>query len=257
MWLIVNFLSDNSVSAVPKTWLKNGYCAWPKQFIKNKNKFIEKKIKPGKYQFDFYKVRLLSEKPIASYAKAKLKALKAKNTSDLSLAEDIDSKSNKKIKNTLSKKSVSKKINTPPEFSVSVPDLNSANSSENTDICDISYNCDEDKLYVPPINSNDDHLKKRLYLQGLILLKLYIYLKLKLIYAIDRVSSNNELLSGKQLCASPLNFNHLENDNIDCLEVINSPVGKWKVLDGAAVTIADDSLNCIKKKRYSRFKSSS
>lgn len=87
-------------------------------------------------------------------------------------------------------------------------------SSENTDICDISYNCDEDKLYVPPINSNDDHLKKRLYLQGLILLKLYIYLKLKLIYAIDRVSSNNELLSGKQLCASPLNFNHLENDNI-------------------------------------------
>ncbi|KAL4083077.1 hypothetical protein QTP88_028407 [Uroleucon formosanum] len=73
----------------------------------------------------------------------------------------------------------------------------------------------------------------------------------------DRVSSNNELLSGKQLCASPLNFNHLENDDIDCLEVINSPVGKWKVLDGAAVTIADDSLNCIKKKRYSRFKSSS
>lgn len=58
------FLSDNSVSAVPTTWLKNGYCAWPKQFIKNKNKFIEKKIKPGKYQFDFYKVRQLSEKPI-------------------------------------------------------------------------------------------------------------------------------------------------------------------------------------------------
>jgi len=64
MWFIVNFLSDNSVSAVPTTWLKNGYCAWPKQFIKNKNKCIEKKMKPGKSQFDFYKVRLLSEKPI-------------------------------------------------------------------------------------------------------------------------------------------------------------------------------------------------
>lgn len=35
---------------------------------------------------------------------------------------------------------------------------------------------------------------------------------------------------------------------LDCLEVINSPVGKWKVLDGAAVTIADDSLSSIKKK---------
>ncbi|KAL4084068.1 hypothetical protein QTP88_029384 [Uroleucon formosanum] len=224
MWLIVNFLSDNSVSAVPTTWLKNGYCPWLKQFIKNKNKFIEKKIKPGKYQFDFYKVRLLSEKPIASYAEARLKALKAQNTSDLSSAEDIDSKSNKKIKNTLSIKSVSKEINTPPEFSgkyslqhffvlIVVPIV-----FENTDI----YDSDEDKLYVPPINSNDGHLKKK--------------------------SSNNELLCGKQLCASPLNFNHLENDNIDCLEVINSPVGKWKVLDGAVVTIADDLLNFIKIK---------
>ncbi|XP_029342663.1 uncharacterized protein LOC107885357 isoform X2 [Acyrthosiphon pisum] len=180
MWLIVNFLSDNSVSAVPTIWLKNGYCAWPKQFIKNKNKFIEKKIKPGKSQFDFYKVRLLSEKPIASYAEARLKALKAQSTSDLSSAEDIESKTNKKIKNAVSKKSVPKE--TPPEFS---------DYSENTDI----YDSDQDMLYVPPINSNDSHLKKK-----------------------------------------------------DCLEVINSPVGKWKVLDGAAVTIADDSLNFIKKK---------
>ena len=45
MWLIVHFLSDNSVSAVPTSWLKKGYCAWPKSFIKNKNKFIENKIK--------------------------------------------------------------------------------------------------------------------------------------------------------------------------------------------------------------------
>lgn len=55
MWMIVHFLSDNSVSAVPTTWLKRGYCAWPKPFIKNKNKFIENKIKPGKSQFDFIK----------------------------------------------------------------------------------------------------------------------------------------------------------------------------------------------------------
>ncbi|CAI6371768.1 unnamed protein product [Macrosiphum euphorbiae] len=178
MWLIVNFLSDNSVSAVPTIWLKNGY------------------------------LRLLSEKPIASYAEARLKALKAQNTSDLSSAEDIESKTNKKIKNTVSKKSVPKE--TPPEFS---------DSSENTDI----YDSDQDMLYVPPINPNDGHLKKK-----------------------DCVSC--ELLCGKQLCASPLNFKHLENDDIDCLEVINSPVGKWKVLDGAAVTIADDSLSSIKKK---------
>lgn len=64
MWLVVHFLSDNSVSAVPTTWVKRGYCAWPKPFIKNKNKFIENKIKPGKSQFDYYKARTLSEKPI-------------------------------------------------------------------------------------------------------------------------------------------------------------------------------------------------
>lgn len=69
MWhiYIVHFLSDNSVSAVRKIWLKNGYCAWPKRFIKNKNKYIENKIKPGKSEFDFYKVRLLSDKPIGKF----------------------------------------------------------------------------------------------------------------------------------------------------------------------------------------------
>lgn len=64
MWHIVNFLSDNSVSAVPKIWLKNGYCAWPKPFIKNKTKLIKNRVKPGRSQFDFYKVRVLSDKPI-------------------------------------------------------------------------------------------------------------------------------------------------------------------------------------------------
>lgn len=64
MWVVVHFLSDDSVSAVPTIWLKNGYWAWPKTFIKNKTKLIEKESKPDKSNYDFYKVRILSEKPI-------------------------------------------------------------------------------------------------------------------------------------------------------------------------------------------------
>lgn len=64
MWIIVNFLSDNSVSAVPKIWWKNGFCAWPKKFIKNKNRYIESLIEPKKSEFDYYKARILSDNPI-------------------------------------------------------------------------------------------------------------------------------------------------------------------------------------------------
>lgn len=53
-------------------------------------------------------------------------------------------------------------------------------SSENTDICDISYNCDEDKLYVPPINSNDGHLKKKVIFTRVNLTKVIYLPKIKI-----------------------------------------------------------------------------
>lgn len=67
MWFIVHFINDNSVSAVPKSWWKHGYCAWPKKNIKNKNKLIESMQKPNKIDYVYFKARLLTQNPIGIY----------------------------------------------------------------------------------------------------------------------------------------------------------------------------------------------
>jgi len=56
MWSIVHFRNDNSVYAVPSTWMKKDICAWPKRKVK---RFIETRIIPNKFDFDFLPARLL------------------------------------------------------------------------------------------------------------------------------------------------------------------------------------------------------
>jgi len=67
MWLVVHFTKDNTVSAVPKSWWKHGYCAWPKRNLQNKNKLIESKQKPNKIDYEYFKARLMTENPIGNY----------------------------------------------------------------------------------------------------------------------------------------------------------------------------------------------
>jgi len=65
MWSIVLFNNDNSVAAVPSHWYRNGQCAWPKKYIKNKNKLIEMRSIANTLEFDYYGARKLNtEKPI-------------------------------------------------------------------------------------------------------------------------------------------------------------------------------------------------
>lgn len=65
MWSIVVFKKDNSVAAVPSHWFKNGKCAWPKDYIKNKNKLVEKRSLANALEFNFYSARkLYTEHPI-------------------------------------------------------------------------------------------------------------------------------------------------------------------------------------------------
>ncbi|KAL5239410.1 hypothetical protein ACI65C_006820 [Semiaphis heraclei] len=89
MWSIVLFNFDNSVAAVPSHWYKNGQCAWPKKYIKNKNKYIERRTATNALEFDFYSARKLNtEKAIDSFKEAKEKARRAQITSDLSSADE-------------------------------------------------------------------------------------------------------------------------------------------------------------------------
>lgn len=58
MWSIVVFIKDNTVEAVPTSWFKNGYCAWPKKDQKIK---INRRIQPNNFDFEFYSARILKK----------------------------------------------------------------------------------------------------------------------------------------------------------------------------------------------------
>jgi len=65
-WDIVLFKNDNSVEAVPSSWVRKNTCAWPKnsKFVK---KYIEKQIKPNPDDFTFYSARKLGNKTYGRY----------------------------------------------------------------------------------------------------------------------------------------------------------------------------------------------
>jgi len=60
-WIIVEFCDDSSIEVVPKFWLKNNSCAWPKA-SKQAKKFIQKRIKPNMNDFIFFKSRQIGNK---------------------------------------------------------------------------------------------------------------------------------------------------------------------------------------------------
>lgn len=58
MWFVVHFFNDESVEAVPDTWLKKNQCAWPND-KKNVKKYIEKRIIPNQLEFKWLPARKL------------------------------------------------------------------------------------------------------------------------------------------------------------------------------------------------------
>ncbi|KAF0711261.1 Uncharacterized protein FWK35_00028362, partial [Aphis craccivora] len=92
MWSIVHFRNDNSVYAVPSTWMKKDICAWPKRKVK---RFIETRIIPNKFDFDFLPARLLKG-GIASLENAKQKLKRAEDSSNLSSADYIETSCDEK-----------------------------------------------------------------------------------------------------------------------------------------------------------------
>jgi len=60
-WEVVCFLKDNSIEAVPDTWVQKDLCAWPKS-SKNIKKLIKNRYKPNKTDFFYYPARILGTK---------------------------------------------------------------------------------------------------------------------------------------------------------------------------------------------------
>jgi hypothetical protein len=63
MWLVVNFILDDTVEVVPQKWfnVKKGICGWPKS---TKAIYVERAIrntiKANKNEFNFFEARALS-----------------------------------------------------------------------------------------------------------------------------------------------------------------------------------------------------
>jgi len=63
MWLVVNFILDDTVEVVPKNWLnvKKGICGWPKFTKKiDVDRAVRNKTKANKKEFNFFEARALS-----------------------------------------------------------------------------------------------------------------------------------------------------------------------------------------------------
>jgi len=65
-WEVVLFYKDNSIEAVPDTWVKKGFCAWPKS-SKNVKQLIKNRYKPNKSDFIYYPARTLGIKNFGNY----------------------------------------------------------------------------------------------------------------------------------------------------------------------------------------------
>lgn len=60
MWAIVHFVDDNSVEIVPSYWISDEKCAWPKN-SHAAHKLRNNRVKPNSYEFNYYRVRVLSK----------------------------------------------------------------------------------------------------------------------------------------------------------------------------------------------------
>lgn len=63
MWLVVNFILDDTVEVAPQKWfnVKKGICGWPKFTKKiDVERAVRNKAKANKKEFNFFEARALS-----------------------------------------------------------------------------------------------------------------------------------------------------------------------------------------------------
>lgn len=61
LWDVVHFTSENTVEAVPYTWLKKSKCAWPKN-PKLVKRFILNHVKPNTTEFYYCPAKKLGNR---------------------------------------------------------------------------------------------------------------------------------------------------------------------------------------------------
>ncbi|KAE9544293.1 hypothetical protein AGLY_001472 [Aphis glycines] len=99
MWIVVHFIKENSIEAVPNTWYNSKEQKCARLLSKNSVKrMIKKRIYPNKFEFKLFSARNLGH-PYTSLFEARSKGKKSQFLSDLS-SENEDYVINRKTKST-------------------------------------------------------------------------------------------------------------------------------------------------------------
>lgn len=95
-WTVVQFLTDDTVDAVPTSWIHDGdFCFWP-PFTQDKIKNAIKNCEMNSH-WPSHKVRTFKDGTFDDYFVARNKARKAESTSDLNSDIDLKRKRKKKV----------------------------------------------------------------------------------------------------------------------------------------------------------------
>ncbi|XP_022162403.1 uncharacterized protein LOC111028168 [Myzus persicae] len=148
MWVVVHFLNEDTVEAVPETWYrkKDKTCAWPIVSKKSK-KCIEKKDYPDEKNYQWLPARMLGRK-YGSLEEARMKTNRAQFYSDLSANEDLNAQRLLKSKS---------KMESPPSLRLKKIKKTVENTGGFDDESDIEdgHDSDKDPDYHISISVND------------------------------------------------------------------------------------------------------
>ncbi|CAG9814687.1 unnamed protein product [Phaedon cochleariae] len=130
-WTVVKFKEENSVEAIPTTWLMgNDHCYWPPYTHEKIQQAIKKHDQPNTC-WPLHKIEIFKSGTYDNYLQARTKAKKAENESDLN--SDLD----------MSKRRVRRR-------KVISSDDSSKSSAEELDTVKWHKKCSQKKLTAPP-----------------------------------------------------------------------------------------------------------
>ncbi|KAG5881924.1 hypothetical protein JTB14_038445 [Gonioctena quinquepunctata] len=96
-WTIVKFISDNSVEAVPTSWVAEGKCAWPNYTRERLMKAI-RTCEPPMCCWNHHEIKPFRNATYNNYATARQKSMRAEETPDLNSDCDKEKRVSKRTK---------------------------------------------------------------------------------------------------------------------------------------------------------------
>ncbi|KAL4084345.1 hypothetical protein QTP88_028168 [Uroleucon formosanum] len=243
---ILNDISNNLLCH----WWKNGYSAWPNTSVKHSLLLLQKRAIPNKFDFNFFIARIIHTKnPIKSYVDAKKRARKAQFTSELSSAEESQTNSRS---NKYSRRSIS-----PPVFSDTDDEYKNKSLENNHCNCQPESIISKRKKFIKfdsQVLSDCENMNDRSQSKS----QQYIKSGHQVLSDIQFENYDSDEIIGNEddsdIDKTYEPSNHDKNEINTHLEIIQSPVGSWKVHSVSDDVIDSQNLNDDQNKKQFKHK---